>query len=171
MRVVERGGGFTEVRGGERVQWTLLRATVMSNGARLWEPASGGHLWLNMSVSPHTIVPFPISKAFHPPTAHSSQPPPGRRQHIPSLSIDEEEKCMIYLFKDSQNQNCWQLWCSHVLFSWLWKAIATFRAVCFSVSDVVQGKKKSNYVLSSYLVFDKGKMWDMLAYKSCSCLV
>lgn len=27
---------------GERVQWTLLRAAVMSNGTGLWEPVSGG---------------------------------------------------------------------------------------------------------------------------------
>lgn len=128
----------------ERVQWTLFRAKVMTNGAGLWEPALGGRLWLNMSVSPHTIVPFPISDpppssrslhpSLHPPlwSPVPANPPPGRRQHIPSLSIDEEGERMIYLFIQiaktravgSSGWNHWWLMNKALMLpNWLWKTI------------------------------------------------
>lgn len=80
VRGVGQGGNRAY---GDAQSATLLRAKVMSNGAGLWEPARPGgwggvHLWLNMSVSLHTIVPFPISKPFPwipLPPHHPSQTP------------------------------------------------------------------------------------------------
>ncbi len=106
-----RGGGLQRCSE-ERVQWTLLRATVMSNGAGLWEPALGGPFVVKHERAATYHCAFSHQRTS-PPASCSSQPPPGRRRHIPSLSIDEEGKWIISLFKDSQNQSRWQLWWSH----------------------------------------------------------
>lgn len=102
-----RQKGYFEVGG-----WEMLGGEGVYRGAQkrecnelFWEPqwwvmeracenqSQGGHLWLNTSVSSHTIVPFPISEHQPPtPASRSSHPPPGRRRHIPSLSINEEGK-------------------------------------------------------------------------------
>lgn len=98
---VGRGRGLQRYWG-ERVQRTLLRAAAMSNGTGLWEPAYGevgGDLWLAMSVSACHCS-FSHQRSQPPCHTHSqhltpANPPPGHRWHIPSLSIDESEKCTV----------------------------------------------------------------------------